>query len=129
MSFVPSIRPLITKPFTAAKRKTETFISQNIKPSQDVARFGNHNTIKPAPESFKFKDRAALAFKHVFTGKELLKDTAWGAGLSLVSFLIPPHAHALFMFPAMYAVGATIRTIKAFSNPAAVHALVHNIRK
>lgn len=125
MSFVPSIRPFAAKPLSAIKRSLQPQSTSRLNTSSDVTRFGNH---QPTEIPTKFLDKSKLALKHIFSKSGLIQDAAWGAGLSLVAAIIPPHAHALLMFPACFAVGAVTRGMRAFFNPKEVTELLNRSR-
>lgn len=125
MSFVPSIRPYATQPLSAIKRSIQPQQTSRLSASRDIARFGNH---QPVEVPTTFKEKSILAFNHIFSKSGLIQDAAWGAGLSLVAAIIPPHAHALLMFPACFAVGAVTRGMKAFFNPKEVTELLNRSR-
>lgn len=125
MSFVPSIRPFTTKPLSAIKRSVQPQQTSLLKASNNVVRFGNH---QPVEVPTTFMEKSKLALRHIFSKSGLIQDAAWGAGLTLVAAIIPPHAHALLMFPACFAVGVVTRGMKAFFNPKAVTELLNRSR-
>jgi hypothetical protein len=87
-------------------------MSQSSKKPADSIQFGN-----PTSQKAAMPNRFTIAFRSAFKPSGLMHDAMWGVGLSLVSAIIPPHAHALLMFPACFAIGITMRAVPALMNP------------
>jgi hypothetical protein len=112
---MPSVHPIQTLPSTtqtSLKPQNTRSSAQSSKNPADSIQFGN-----PTSQKAAMPNRFSIAFQSAFKPSGLMNDAMWGVGLSLVSAIIPPHAHALLMFPACFAIGITTRAVQALINP------------
>ncbi|WP_373532344.1 hypothetical protein [Vampirovibrio sp.] len=112
MSVVRSIQPQPSKSQPALAPQRSRQVPQQAEIQTDSVRFGTPTTVEPKPPN-RFK----IAFQTAFKARSLMHDALWGVVLSLLTAIIPPHAHALLMFPASFAVGITLRGVSALMNP------------
>jgi hypothetical protein len=124
---MPFVHPIQTLPSTmqaSLKPKNTRAMSQSSKNPADSIQFGNPTSPKTAMPS-----RLNIAFQSAFKPSELKKDAMWGVGFSLLAAIIPPHAHALLMFPATFAINITMRAVQALMNPESVYKELQNAAK
>lgn len=124
MPSISSIYPLSHKtPSSLQGDKARQAFRPSVKKADSV-RFGN-----PEVAEEKIPGRGKLALKNAFSWQGLKSDAIWGIALSIVSAIIPPHAHALMMFPASFAIGMTVRATSALFSPAGVHKTLQETAK